>query len=204
MDDDLHLAPAEDRSYLKPILIAVGVLAIIGFAVFWFNPHKVATAQVTNEQTYAAHTEYGSLTAKGSSKMPGGMRVIPDKPASGPGAGVEDNLYVVANVHIDNNLRLPIFISGVTAEVVNAQGESSTVRAVDAQDIPRLEALFPQLKPMLAHPIADGEQAAPHASAEGQVVLPFPTMTQDTWHSKKSATLTLELAHQDPITIPLP
>ena len=196
--------PAADRSYLKAILIAVGVLALIGFAVFWFNPHKVASAQITGEQLFAAHTQTGSLAAKGASKMPGGMRVIGDKDQSAANAGVEDNLYVVANVHIDNKLRLPIFVSGVTADIVNAQGQTSTVRAVDSQDIPRLEALFPELKPMLPHPIVDGEQAAPGATAEGQVVLPFPSLNEAAWHTKKSATLTLELAHQDPLTIQLP
>ena len=201
---DLSLAPPTDRNPLKAILIAAAVLALVAFAVFWLNPHKVATAQITQEQLLATHTQFGSLTPKDAAKMPGGMRVVGEKPAAGPAAGSEDNLYVIATVHLDNKLRLPVFITGATTTLADAQGAQAEGRTIAPRDVPQLEALYPQLKPMLPHPLADGEEAAPGQSAEGQVVLLFSSLNEQSWHAKKSATLTLDLAHQDPVTIQLP
>ena len=39
---DLQIAPPREKSVLPALLIALLVLAAIAWAVFWFNPHRVA------------------------------------------------------------------------------------------------------------------------------------------------------------------
>jgi hypothetical protein len=196
---DLSLAPAEQRSLLKPILIAVIALALIAFAVFWFNPRGVADVTVPHVDLFAPHTEFKSLTPKA------GMHVLSKDKVTGPiGAGAEDNLYVVATVHIDNKLRLPIFVSSVEATITTADGEQHPAAVVHASELPRLEQMFPNIATLAPHPINDSDPAPPKGQLEGQVVLLFATLTADDWHKKKAADLTLVPAHQDPITVKLP
>ena len=83
---DLSLAPAEERSYLKPILISVAVLAVVAAALFLLNPRGIADVTVTHVDLFAPHTEYKSLAPKA------GMHVLDSKKTTGPiGAAAEYN-----------------------------------------------------------------------------------------------------------------
>lgn len=199
MRDDQPVPPAEDSTSPRAVLLAFGVLALIAAAVFYFNPHKVASVTVPAVRVFAPHTEFGALQTK--EKPRAGMHVYGQ---SGLGAGAEDDLYVAVTVRVDNKLRLPIFVTSTSATLTTANNEEVPAAYVAPHDIPRIEETFPALAPMLPHPIADGEEAAPKSSMEGQVLLLFPNLNEQAWRTKKSATLTLGLAHQDPLTVTLP
>lgn len=186
---DLQFAPPAERSPWTAIIIAVVVLAAVGAAIFYFNPHRVADLSVPHVDVFAPHTEFSSL--KGAS----GMNIIQT------GTNAEDNLYIVATVHIDNKLRLPLFITGVQGTLTDATGQLYNAHTIGAIDLGRLETTFPQITPMVTHPLQDDDQVPAKSSLDRQVLLLFPTFNADTWQKKKAASITLNFAHQEPQTV---
>ena len=193
---DLQLAPTRERSVVPAVLIAVVALSAIAAAVFWFNPHRVADLQVTAVQTFAPHTELKALAERAK---PGGMRVL-----DGASSTSEDDLYLVATVSLADRLRLPIYLSGVTAKATFSDGTQAQARALAAPDLQRIEAIFPALAPLASSPIQDDEEIDPGKTRVGTVVLLFPGRSAEVWKSKRDATLTVELRNQEPQTSRLP
>jgi hypothetical protein len=187
---ELNLGPAQERSPLKAILIALAILLAVAVAVFYLNPRKTAELSVTKTELYAAHTTFNAESS--------GVHVI------GQGAHTEDDLYVVATVHIQDKLRLPIFISTITSTYTTQDNETLDTTAPGASDLARIEESFPALTPMMSHPLDLQSGIDPGGSAEGTVLLHFPGLTEKDWKARKSATLTVNLAHQAPQTITIP
>lgn len=192
---DLQLAPARERSALPAFLIALLVLSVVAAAVFWFNPHKVADLRVMDVQTFAPHTEMKSLAPSAKKSM----RVLGEAVSAS-----EDNLYVVATISFMDRLRIPIYLSGVTAHVSFADGTQTQARMIAEPDLKRLQTIFPDLAPLSANPIVDDEEIAPGATRVGTVVLLFPGQTAESWRKKGDATLTVALRNQEPQTTRLP
>jgi hypothetical protein len=187
---DLNLGPTEHRSPLNSILIAAAVLLAIFTALYFFTWHKIAEITVTRAEVFAPHTEF--------KQMPGAVHVLGAPPSA------EDNVYIVATIRFTDKMRLPIFFSSASATMLDSTGAALEATVVPARDMPRMEASFPALTPMLTQPLVDGDEIAPGATREGTVLLLFPGITEDIWKAKKSATLTLNLAHQQPQTVPIP
>ncbi len=187
---DLNLGPTPERSPLKAVLLALTVLIVVAAAVFYLNPRKTAELSVPKVQLYAAHTTFNAES--------GGVHVI------GQGAHTEDDLYVVATVHIEDKLRLPIFIDTVTSTYTTSDNETLDTTAPNTADLARIEESFPALTPMMSHPLDGQTQVGPGDTVEGTVLLHFPGLTEIDWKARKSATLTVNLAHQAPQTITIP
>jgi hypothetical protein len=187
---DLNLGPAEERSYLPAILIATVVLIIVGIAVFFLNPRKTADISVTKVDLYAPHTEFQAT--------PGGSHIIGQAPST------EDDLYAVVTVNLTDDLRLPLFVDGTSVTMTAPDGSQTEAIGVPATDYPRLEQTFPQLTPLLSNPFTYGQQIGPKQTATGSVLVLFPNTTEAAWKARKSATVTLNLRNQSPLTAPLP
>lgn len=192
---DLHIAPEPEKSVIPAVLIAVLVLSIVGAAVFYFNPHKIADLSLVKAQTFAPHTEFGSLQTGRTN----GMRMVgPAKTTS------EDDLYVIATVSMTDRLRIPLFLTGATAHVVFGDGSQADSSMIPATDVKRLQTIFPAIEPMLGEPMPDLEQFDPNTAHAGTFVFGFPGKTAQDWQNKREATLTLELRNQDAQTVRLP
>jgi hypothetical protein len=177
VEQDLQIAPPPDPNPLVPkLLIAGAVMILIGVGIYFLNPRKTAEISVLKTDIFAPHTEFQQL--------PGGGQVI------GTPAASEDDVYVVATVSITDN---------GTLQATN----------VSALDLPRLEQTFPQLTPLVSPPAAPPlrfeDAVSPGATRVGTIVFLFPRTTASQWAAKKSATLTVYLAHDAaPIQVPLP
>ncbi len=195
-DLQLQLAPPPDRNRLIPkLLIAALVMIVVGVAVFLLNPRKTAEISVEKIDLFAPHTEFTAL--------PSASHLIGARPTS------EDDVYVVATLRITDKLRLPIFLATASATMTTAEGSTVEATVISPLDLPRLEETFPQLLPLLsppaAPPIRFEDAVEPGATRVGTVLLLFPQTSAQAWQTKKSATLTIQLAHDAaPITIPLP
>jgi hypothetical protein len=187
---DLETAPPRDNGPLTAVLLAFGILIAITVAVVFLNPRKTAELTVQNVQTFAPHTEFKAT--------PGAVHILGQPQAS------EDDLYVVASVHLQDKLRLPIFVSSVDATITTSDGTTYEATTILPGDWPRLTTSFPALATMLTQPLVDGAEASPGGAVDGTVLLLFPDLKADDWTKKKSASLKLGLAHQDPITVALP
>jgi hypothetical protein len=185
----LNLGPAPDRSRTPAILIAVLVLAAIAAVIYHFSPRTPAQVQVVKVDIFAPHTE--TQAAKGA------IHVL------GTPAYVEDNLYVVVHISIENKLRQTLFLESPTATLTLPEG-TTPATVVNPTDFPRLAQSFPALTPLATHPLGEGSEVAPRATQDGSVVLLFSTLKQSDWQSKKSATLTINLHNLPPQTITIP
>jgi hypothetical protein len=195
LEPDLQIAPPPDDNPLIPKLVIAGVVMILfAAAVYMLNPRKTAVITVQKAEIYAPHTEF--------KQMPGSGRII------GAPAESEDNVYVVATVSITDKLRLPLFLDSVSATMTTDAG-STQATDVSAFDLPRLEQIFPQIAPLLRPPVAPPLQfqdaVSPGATRVGTLVFLFPQISAKAWAAKKSATLTVNFAHDAaPISVPLP
>ena len=187
---DLNLGPAPQTNPLKSILIAIVILAAIAAAVFYLNPRKTAELTISNVQLYAAHTATNSQSD--------GFRIV------GQAAETDDDLYIVATVNLQNKLRLPIFIQSIDATYTTPDNTIMDAQALNPTDIARLEETFPALTPLISNPLSFDPAIDPGTTAKGTILLHFSGLTEKSWKARKSATLTVNLAHQNPISITMP
>jgi hypothetical protein len=187
----LTFAQPGRRSLTTPILIAIAVLALVIGSLIYLSPPATATVSVKNTAVYAAVTEF-----KSEAKM------------------VEHNihqndLYVLVNVHIEDHLKVPLFLKDFTAnfDLSDSNAELLKTSAIEKPEFPNLYTTFPAIKSLVDQqgaPLLYREtQIDPGKSADGIIVLHFP-IDQATWDQRKSATLSISLYHQPDATIEIP
>lgn len=191
---DLTFSQPARRNLAAPILLALVVLLIGGGLLFYFTPHTTADVSVKKTAVYSKHTVF-----KSESNLVG-------RDTS------QDDLYVLVTLHIDDRLRLPLFLKDFTATLTpsNPDGtpaEDISATAVEKLDFPNLYTSFPDLKSLAdkqATPLLLRDtQIDPGHSAEGLILLHFPA-SQPAWEQRKSATLNIALYHQQPLIVPIP
>lgn len=184
--NDLKFEQHGNRNLIAPVLIAFLLLGFVLALVLRRGPPQTVNLTITHTTIYPTHTVFKSDSiVVGSDKA-------------------EDNLYVVANLRIEDPLRLPLFLKDFTATLLTADDQELTTSAAEVKDLPNIYTSFPALKPLSSAPLRRETLIAPGASAEGMVLLQFP-ITVDTWNHRKSAVLNVDLYHIGafPITIPL-
>lgn len=169
---------------LVPVLVAFLVLGILIALVVRLAPEKTATLSVSHTIVFPTHIE-----------MSTGAIVVGQKQ-------VEDDVYVLTTLHIEDRTRYPIFIKDYTATLTTEQGEPITTSAVEKDDIPSLLVSFPGLKPSVTAPLLRDTVIEPGQSAEGMVILHFP-VTQSAWDHRRTAVLNVDLynAGDQPVII---
>jgi hypothetical protein len=171
---------------LLPALIAIVVLAIVIGIVYSFIPHRVADLTLTHVAVLPTHTVFKS-----------------DSKVVGQQAPFEDDLYILATVRIDNRLRVPLTLDDITGAITAPDGAETTTSAIQKNDLPNLYVVFTALVPLASAPLLRESIIQPAGRAEGMVLLHYP-IAQAEWDQRKSASITLDFYHQDPITVPLP
>lgn len=177
----------ERRNFLVPAILVSLIIAAAFALIYFFTPHRVADVQVTQVSDVAKHFSLAGPTV-------GGVRVI------GASDIAEDDLYVLATVRIHDDLKLPLFIKDLTGVVTTADGANLTASALEKQDLDSVYQAFPSVKKASGPPLLREIKIAPGDTAEGTVILHFPT-TEDVWKQRTSASITVEFYHQDPITV---
>jgi hypothetical protein len=183
---ELTFSQPERRNFLVPGLIAVVVLAA-GIGIFaLINPYHLPTVTVTHAAVDAEHTVFASDSKLANAK---------------PTA--QDDLYVVANMHIDNRLKVPITIDDITGTITATNDEEATATAIQKSDLANLFVVFPKLVPLSGPPLLREATIQPGAQLDGMVILHY-ALAQTDWDQRKSASVTINFYHQDPVTAPIP
>jgi hypothetical protein len=184
---ELTFTQPERRSFLAPLLIAFVVVGAI-FSYIYLRPHRIADISVSKPAVVPEHTVFKSLS-----------KVV------GHEDEAQDDLYVVTTVRIDNRLKIPLTINEITGTLTPADEsvDPITSTAVEKSDLDNLYITFPALKPLSSAPLLRETAIEPGGHAEGMVLLHFP-ITKDDWDKSKSASVTINFYHQDPLTVPLP
>ena len=183
---ELTFKQAERRNFAGPILIALAVLAIAFVGIYLYMPHRVADFAVTHTAILPTHTVF-----KTPSKLVGAQDEV------------QDDLYVLATVRVDDKLHDPLFISNLGGTLTMADDTVVTNSAIQKGDLDNMYVTFPALKPLASAPLARESEIKPGDHAEGMVLLHFP-VTEDVWKQRKSATVNIEFYHQGTFTVDIP
>jgi hypothetical protein len=189
LDTDLQLAPEPEGRILPAIVISLAVLIVVGAAVFYLNPRGTAKIEVAKVDIFAPHTVFNGT--------PGTIHVL------GTSAGYEDDLYVVVNLAIKDELRLPLFVNNATVTITQADGSEIEATSVSSTYYPRLQKTFPKLAPLLTQPFVQGDEIDPDKTKTGTFLVLFPGSNEATWKGRKLAKLSLNLVHQAPQVVSL-
>ena len=173
------------RNLLAPVLIAFVILGIVIALLLRYTPHRTADLTISRTAIYPAHLVFQSDS------------ILVNRDT------VQDELYVLATLRIEDRLNLPLFVKDFTATLTTADGEKLTTSAVEKPDLPNLYTTFPQIKALSSPPLLRETLINPGQSAEGMVLLHFP-VTQAVWDARRSATLNVVFYHQGAHSIRIP
>jgi hypothetical protein len=191
MVSEPNFAQPAHRNFALPLILAVAILASAGAMLAYFFPSEKPQVTLAHSTVYVGKTVFEKQTFQN------GSHVV------GQGPSEEQDLYVVATVHIDNPLKTTIYLDDVNATLTGSDGSQMQASAIGKSDLSSVYNAFPELKPMVATPLVREASIAPGQSAEGTVLLQFP-VTKDIWDARQSATLSVEFYHLAPITLTLP
>jgi hypothetical protein len=186
---ELQLAPPTDRNSLLPkVATASIVMVLVGVAVFFLNPRRTSVLSVQKVNVFSPRTHFEATATQN--------KII------GEAASTEDDLYAVATLQVTDKLQIPISVDSTSATLTTADGSVVQATVVSPQDVSRLETMFPQIAPLVAsapkQQLLPGTLVAPGTTQTGSVLLLFPQVAAKDWQSRKSATVTVNLAHDLP------
>ena len=189
---DLTFTQPARRNLLVPILLALVVLAGAVFAVLRYTPRTTADVAVTRVSVFPSHVVFKS----------GSIVLNSDQ--------VQDDLYVLVTLRLTNHLRLPLFLKDFTGTLTPSAaigGAPISESAIEKPDLANLFVTFPGLKKAAeaqgAPPLYRDTRIDPGKTAEGYIALHFsgkPAL----WDERASATLAIDLYHQQPLAVPIP
>lgn len=194
-DITLNGGAGERRSMLLPIVLAVLLLAAAGA---WFAKvyvHAAVTGSAAAAKVYPVHVEYKRPTSSGGATMTLG------------GNQTEDALYVLVDVTLKNRSEVPLFLSSFHGRLTLDDDSIMEASVIEKDDLPRLMKMFPQLKTIVdangSQPLLREETVAKDSTGRGYLVM-YYNITQGIWDKRKSAEVSVDFYHQDPLTLPLP
>ena len=188
---DPTFAQPERRNFLAPALIVAIIVAVACALIYFLLPHRDADVAVTHVAVMPEHITFSSA------EPANGPHVVGDK------GSTEDDLYILATVRVHDNLKIPLFIKDLTGTLTTSDGTDVTVSAIEKNDLNEVYEAFPSIKSASGPPLLREIEIAPGATAEGVVMLHY-SATEEGWKQHKSASITIEFYHQDPITVPIP
>lgn len=183
---DISFSQPERRSLALPATIAIAILAAALGVFYWLTPSRPLDLSMPHVATLPTHTVFPTST-----------RIV------GMADPAEDAFYLLATVHVHNNLHIPIFLKDVTGSITAPDQSEITASAIEKSDLPNIYVTFPKLKPLSSAPLYRETTIQPGADAEGMVIFSFP-IDQKTWDARKSATVTLDFYHQGKFTAEIP
>jgi hypothetical protein len=165
------------RNLLVPVLLAFLLLGLALALVMRLSPKNTADLTILKILIYPTHTIFKSdSTVVGSDQ-------------------VQDSLYVLATLRVEDQLRLPVYLKDFTATLITADGQQLTSSAIEKSEFLNLYTSFPALKPLASEPLLRDTMIAPANSAEGMIILHFP-VTKEVWDHRQAAVLHVDLYHQ--------
>lgn len=182
---ELKLSQPERRSFLIPILVAVGALALAVAIATHFFPATTVNLDHVHTDVVPTHTVFESHSIVLNSKQ------------------TQDVLFIVETLKVDNQLRTNIFLDDFELTLTNPDGRQLTVKALQKGDLSNVETTFPQLKPLLTSPLLRETSLEPGKAAQGSVLFSLP-MTPDMWNARQTGIVKVDLYHQPSLYVTLP
>jgi len=165
------------RNLLAPVLLAFLVMGVLIATVIRNTPMTIANLLITRTILYPVHTVFKSDS------------IVVGRDTA------QDDLYVLTNLRVIDNLRLPLFLKDFTATLTTAEGQQIETSAIEERDLPNVFTSFPELKPLASAPLLRETMINPGDTAQGMILLHFP-VTLDVWDHRQVAVLHVDLYHQ--------
>ena len=187
---DLNFSQPERRNVAVPLLLALLVLGLAGFFLFRLTPRSTADVFITRVDVFPAHTVFKSES-----------NVVGEDPS-------QDDLYALVTVRLTDRLHLPLFLKDITATLIPSDGTlPPATSAVEHSQLDNLYTSFPALRKLAAAQAAPlllrESRIDPNQTVEGYVIVHFP-VTAETWNTRNNAVLTLDLYHQQSLSVTIP
>ncbi len=170
---------------LLPLILAVAGLAIAAALLPHFFP-------VTTVNVQLVHTEILPTTTvlKAQSIVVGQNEVA-------------QTLFIASTLRVENAMRVPVFVDGVSLTLTDQTGAELTEKALSKQDIATSEQSFPKLKQMLAAGQLQDEAIVPGASIQGTSLFSL-SVPKELWDQCRSAVVKIDFYHQPSVFVTLP
>jgi len=193
---DLTFAQAERRNFLVPAIIALVVLAVIAVVVAHFY--------VNNAPTLAADITLTPTPTPNPFVLPEHIVFNSHSIVVGHVDPTEDDIYIVANIHMVDRAKVPIHLNDITVDLTAPDGtKTTTSAATNKKDLANLYVTFPALKAHVSDPIPLGTVLQPGGEASGMVLFTFP-ITLDEWNKRTSAVISFDFINQTPVNVTIP
>jgi len=180
----------ETPSRRPAILIATAALILIAVAIYLYGRNRKPIASITGVQTYVASSELKAI--RGTSNVIGAL------------SHIDNDLYVLANVKLTDNTSQPLIIKDETGVLTAPDHSILESSAIQASELPQIYNAFPALQKLATKALARETKISPGETIEGMVLLHFPGATEANWNPRESATVTITLYPDTPITLTIP
>jgi hypothetical protein len=161
------------------------VVCCIG-AYVWINyAPPVHAGQVLSVSAYPIHRELSTGSALGG--LTGGPNVY-------------DELIVIANVHIKNQAKIPLFLHDMWGDVTLPDGDVERSLAASPTDYRKVFVAYPQLAPQQKSPVLRDTTLSPGQEVEGQLIFHYPISAQQ-WNDRKGFDTVIEFLHQKDLVL---
>ena len=128
----------------------------------YFFPYKKPQVTLTHSTIYIGHTVFAKQNFENGTKV------------VGQGESAEDDLYVLATVHIQNPLKVPLTLNDFTALLTGADGSEMQTSAVEKNQFDTVFTAYPELKPMTGTPLLRETVLAPGQARRRHDAVPAP------------------------------
>ena len=112
----------------------------------------------------------------------------------------QSRVLVAAQVSVSNPGERPVYVQGLSAEVLTDAAEPLKDDAAAASDFDRYIAAFPELKSATSTALKPETKIMPGETATGSVLFGFP-LSKDAFNKKRSMKVWLKLYDHDPIEL---
>lgn len=172
----------------SPIVVAsvvAVVLVCIAVALYFFYGQKppVATGQVVAVWAVPHHTETAGFDASGA-------RIPTD---------TFDQMLVFAEVKLHNESKTPLFLNGVTGNVMLADGLHTSF-AASQSGYNDVFLAYPDLKIPHGAPLRSDATIQPGQTVDGSIVCSF-RMTKQQWDARKDVNFGFGFQYQAPVKL---
>ncbi len=181
----MTFASPERRSFLLPLILAVAALAVAATLLVHFYPATAVHAAAVRTDLLPTTTVY-----KAQSIVVGQNEVA-------------ETLFVASTIRLENAMRVPVYVDGVSLTLTDKNGAELTEKALGKQDIASVEQSFSKLKPLV--PLTPLQDATIDAGKSVQGTSVFSLSIPKTlWDARALAVVKVDLYHQQSVFVTLP
>jgi hypothetical protein len=180
---------AKSDSGIHPVFATAAaiilVAAIIGGYLWATYKPPVHIGQITSLSTYPIHRELSTGSALG------GLEGQKD---------IYDEEIVLANIRIQSNTRLPLYLHDMWADVTLADDTVERSNAASTNDYRAVFVAYPTLVPRQTTPMPRDITMTPGQIVEGQLIFHYPISAQQ-WDQRKDFKIYVQFINQKDLVL---